>query len=680
MPLPKPALDNRDFDQLVAEGRGLIPRIAPDWTDHNASDPGITLLELFAWLAEQNIYRFDRPSAEALRAFARLVGIEPAAPAVARTVVSIRNANAAPVDLPARIQLASTEGELFETTAPVSVSPAALVEVATSRPFWIDVTANNAALTPFAAFGRRPRRGHAVYFGFDRALDEPDAMLALHFWTDAWRADEATRAALMAEYDAMLDRMAQQCSCELWKAATAESDWHRHYRVHTIWEYSAAGGLWRPLQDVTDETRALSLTGFVQFKAPVDHQPAAPNGLHYVRCRILDGRFECPPNLVHVAFNAVPCEHALTRPERAVAVAPGHPSRVFWLGDAPVAAQSTQVRLDNGAGDVQTDWRECLEWDRIGPHDRAYRLDPERGEIQSGDGLRGEPLPAGYTIRASYRVGGGDAGNIPPKTLIAMPANAVNTSLAPTLGALAVALTVDQPVQAAGGAPAETLRATQARAFAQAARVDKAVTLADIERIALATPGVPVARAHAVAGMHPALPCYTATGVVSVILVPQCALPAPHPSRALLDAVRRYLDPRRLATSELHVMSPCYRRVAVYATLHLGCEVTPEAVEQLALAAIDGFFDPLHGGPDGVGWPIGRTVFRNEIIALLARINGVVRVTALGLRGPGDREPRCDNVELCAHDLVAPGRHRLQLIPLLTPHLTRSDPHECQPC
>ena len=73
MPLPKPALDNRVYDQLVAEGRAQIPRLAPRWTDHNASDPGITLLELTAWLGEQNIYRFDRPSDEVLRGFARLV-------------------------------------------------------------------------------------------------------------------------------------------------------------------------------------------------------------------------------------------------------------------------------------------------------------------------------------------------------------------------------------------------------------------------------------------------------------------------------------------------------------------------------------------------------------------------------------------------------------------------------
>ena len=50
MPLPLPNLDTRRWTDLVAEGRSLVPRYAPTWTDHNAHDPGMTLFELLAWL------------------------------------------------------------------------------------------------------------------------------------------------------------------------------------------------------------------------------------------------------------------------------------------------------------------------------------------------------------------------------------------------------------------------------------------------------------------------------------------------------------------------------------------------------------------------------------------------------------------------------------------------------
>ena len=60
MPLPLPSLDTRRWSDLVAEGRALIPRYAPTWTDHNVHDPGIMLVELFAWIVEQLIYRANR--------------------------------------------------------------------------------------------------------------------------------------------------------------------------------------------------------------------------------------------------------------------------------------------------------------------------------------------------------------------------------------------------------------------------------------------------------------------------------------------------------------------------------------------------------------------------------------------------------------------------------------------
>jgi hypothetical protein len=75
MPLPIPSLDDRDFDQLAGEARALIPRNLPAWTDHNPSDPGITLQELFAFLIEIGIYQLNRVPERSLRRFADLVSV-----------------------------------------------------------------------------------------------------------------------------------------------------------------------------------------------------------------------------------------------------------------------------------------------------------------------------------------------------------------------------------------------------------------------------------------------------------------------------------------------------------------------------------------------------------------------------------------------------------------------------
>jgi Baseplate J-like protein len=645
MPLPKPTLDNRVFDQLAAEGRGRVPRLAPTWTDYNASDPGITLMELMAWLAEQNIFRLDQESNEAARTFVRLVGIEPQPATTARTVACIGGS----ATLAERTPLGRGSTPLFETTEALFASAAQLVRVLCGGSTLADVTADNAALAAFDAFGAKPRVGAALCLGFDQALDAAGQRLSIYLWTPQWQGDDATRSALMQE--------AAASPCQ------PPPDWHLHYRVRTVWEFHAGGGIWQPLADVVDETRACSLSGFVHFSAPSGHQAGGPGPEFFIRCRIASGRFECPPQLLHIGFNAIACEHALTRAERAIGLARGQAGAEFTLGEAPIVPGSLRLRLDDGAGQVQTDWQARPGWDRAGPHDRQFRFKSETGELFTGNGLRGAIFPDGFTLYASWRAGSGSAGDIAADTLDTIPGQP--------------SLTVAQPFAATGGGPRETLADAQARAFDLVTSVDKAVTLADIERLALATPGVPVARVRAVANMEPHLPCWTAPGVITLIVIPFCPLPAPLPSRALLDAVERYLAPRRLVTSEVHAIAPHYRQVAVSATLQLRSDADAAGVLQAATTRIDAFFDPLTGGADGLGWPFGRTVYRSELMALLADLDGVLYVTAFGLQTPSDVQPRCNNIDLCTHELVRPGKHALQTATDVPARLTRSLPHEC---
>src|SRR5581483_11301552 len=73
MPITLPKLDNRTFDDLMAEGLEIIRRVAPEWTNHNESDPGITLIQLFAYVAEMLIYRLDKVTDRNLEAFLMLI-------------------------------------------------------------------------------------------------------------------------------------------------------------------------------------------------------------------------------------------------------------------------------------------------------------------------------------------------------------------------------------------------------------------------------------------------------------------------------------------------------------------------------------------------------------------------------------------------------------------------------
>ena len=77
MALISPILDDRTYEQLREELVKRIPVYAPEWTDHNESDPGIALLELFAYLGESVLYRFNQIPDTTKIEFLRLLGVAP---------------------------------------------------------------------------------------------------------------------------------------------------------------------------------------------------------------------------------------------------------------------------------------------------------------------------------------------------------------------------------------------------------------------------------------------------------------------------------------------------------------------------------------------------------------------------------------------------------------------------
>jgi predicted phage baseplate assembly protein len=100
LPLPSPILDHRSYQQLRDELVRRIPIYTPEWTDHNPSDPGITLIELFAFLGENLLFRFNQiPDATKL-AFLRMLQIPLRPAAAARAMVTLVSSDptGAPVD------------------------------------------------------------------------------------------------------------------------------------------------------------------------------------------------------------------------------------------------------------------------------------------------------------------------------------------------------------------------------------------------------------------------------------------------------------------------------------------------------------------------------------------------------------------------------------------------------
>lgn len=674
MPIPLPKLDVQTFDDLVNDGRALIPRYMPAWTDHNVHDPGITLMELFAWLAEMDLYRLDRVSEGSIRAFLRLLGIVPKPAQVAETVLVADQITAGTV-LADRTQVTTKDqAVMFQTTHRLWVSPAALVAVlAGPEGALTDYTdRNDPSSKSFPPFGSNPEQNHALYLGFDRKLADTPELIHLYLWTGDLEQDRQAKEALKAEADAIEEAATSHCPPE---RRPAPVDWRQHYSVQTVWEYYAGTDQWLPLAEVVDETCALTLSGAVRFKAPdiVKHMAGGVTGGSHanrfcIRCRLVSGQFDCPPTIRYIQINTVHARHAVDRSQRLVlGRSTGRAEQTFQLPERPIVPGSTTVTVKISASADQT-WNESLTWDQLGPYAHAYVLDPEQGEVQFGNGRSGAVPRADAELSVTYQVGGGTAGNVAAQTLTRL------STSGPT------ANDFQQPFAAIGGAAAESLFDAKARAVAWLSQPHRAVTLKDFETIALMTPGVPVARVKALADYDPLLPCVTAPGAVTVIVIPYCPEACPVPGPDLLRAVARYLDRRRLLTTELHVIGPQYSTIAVHATLHVKADASPAELRARAISRLDEFLHPLRGGPDGTGWPMGRAVYRSEVLALLNELPGVIYVDAVSLEVIEEDRPnstgccdpcsgdwskskpsQCGNIEICPHGLVVPGSHKISV-------------------
>ena len=113
-------------------------------------------------------------------------------------------------------------------------------------------------------------------------------------------------------------------------------------------------------------------------------------------------------------------------------------------------------------------------------------------------------------------------------------------------------------------------------------------------------------------------------GHVTVLIMPTTRS---RPSEELLRRVRRILEPARLITTRVHVVAPRFATISILITLVIQKDAVPGTVRTSAVDALETYFDPMKGGPDGFGWPFGRSVYISEIYRILARLPGVRYVT-----------------------------------------------------
>jgi predicted phage baseplate assembly protein len=145
--------------------------------------------------------------------------------------------------------------------------------------------------------------------------------------------------------------------------------------------------------------------------------------------------------------------------------------------------------------------------------------------------------------------------------------------------------------------------------------------------------------------------------------VPYSEAAKPIPSAAFLLTVCRHLDRHRLVTTQLHVVRPDYVEVGVQATVLLRAGFEATSARQRIEAALNTFLHPLQGGPEGTGWPFGRTVYKSEIYQQIEKVDGVdcVENVVLTATGAGITRSAEGNIVIPPQSLVCAGEHQIDM-------------------
>jgi predicted phage baseplate assembly protein len=646
VPVPLPTLDDKQFDLLVDEARLLIPRHAPVWTDHNLHDPGMTLIELLAWLAEMQIYTLDQITDRHRQKFISLLGTHPktAVPARALVTFSFDPGRTEPMLVEKRTPLigqrARTNVELtFETERDLWIVPLNLVRIRRAGSLGqndlTEAYKRGPYIYPFGGESAVPiQAGNYVAFGFDKPFPPaPSSSLEMTFAITLYEADLPAPGAHGGELP------------DITPSAEVQ------------WEYLSTGGRWLALPVVVDETAELTSSGLICFTSfdPADPQ-AESEGLYWIRCRLISPGYEIPPRISAIHLNAVMAEEAGSVAAQPVCAGTGLPLQRVRLGAAPIVPDSLVLEIQEASSGPFVPWQRVHDFDASGPSDRHFVLDANVGEILFGNGARGRLVPkllqisgtALKNIRASYRVGGGVRGNLEAGEINRIKEEADFEDIF-----------VTNPQPAAGGTEAESIPEALRRIRDDLTTPYRAATSREIEALAKATPGLRVARAKAIPGFDAAEPASLHHCVVTVVVVPYSFIECPVPSKGFLKTVCRHLDRHRLITTDLRIIAPQYVAIFIDADVTVKAKSAPADVRQRVEDALAAYFHPLHGGAQGTGWPFGRSIFRSETANLIERVEGVECLTRLQIRGGTGAVQKAGDLEIPKTALICGGQFRI---------------------
>ena len=644
MALPVPNLDDRRFQDLVDDAKRLVQQRCPEWTDHNVSDPGVTLIETFAWMTDQVLYRLNRIPERNYIKFLELIGVRLFPPTAARAAITFWLAGPQPGTIHIRpgtqaatVRTEADEAIVFTTVGDLPIVPCTLSRLASSLAGEKEVSDHTEALearTSFFCFDKVPKPDDVLLVGLSEAI--PSCAITLRF----------------------------RCDIE-----GVGVDPENPPLVWEAWD----GYAWSPCEVDRDGTGGLNRDGDVVLHVPKSHTVSViqQQRAGWLRARVLKPEPDQP------TYSASPIIKGLTAftiggtaeavnaelvENELLGVSEGVPGQRFPLKHRPVVPGGAANILEVTGIEGWQEWKQAQHFVDSTADDRHFVLDAVSGEVQLGPGVR-EPdgafrnygaVPSkGSRVRLrSYLIGGGQKGNVARNTITVLKSSIPYVSR------------VQNRRAAEGGVDGEDIEAAKVRGPIVLRTRDRAVTMEDYEHLAReAAPEVARVR------------CVTAgdgadAGGVRILVVPAAGSNDGRlrfeqlvPAEDTLQRIARRLEDSRVIGTRVLVEPPVYRGVTVVAKLRPRASANPSRLQAEALDALFHYFHPIIGGPDRTGWPFGRPVHVGEVYSVLQGLRGTELVEDARLFGAdpvtGQRGQAVQRLVIEPHALVYSYEHQV---------------------
>ena len=529
--LKVPRLDDLSYEQMIQRAVSRIPAMTDQWTDFNNHDPGITVLQAYAWLTDMLNYYLNATGDVHIEKYLKLLGIEPLPAQAARCYLAVEGEEGE-IRIPAGTRFLAGEIPFESEEEYMGTGNRFCSFISETDGSAMDLTAFAGADGEYArAFAHYFHDSSILYLGFEKPLSDGDRLYI------CIKADERRNP---------FDEDFRLCSLR--------------------WQFFGEAG-WTDL-DTEDGTCGFLKSGIVRVGGiSAMERFRHPEGMgeaYYIRCILEEDAYDALPGIGMIYVNPLEvvqqktvCKEGEILPELQIGRTDGCAGQELLFDYPDICRFSLALETGEKHFDI---WKYTEDLDQAGYRDQVFTYDRDTQCVRFGDGIHGAVPPQNCLIHVTglvcsmYEKGNVMAGSI------SVAADAGDSSCR-----------VWNPEDAHGGKGRETVRQMAARMEEELFHQQRMASAEDYKSVILSTPGLMLETAHVIPGTVYGEITGKLRGANEVVVVVK---PYSREKKAGLSDIYRarietYMEPFRLLNTKVSIEEPAYVGITVHGKIHL---------------------------------------------------------------------------------------------------------------